>query len=446
MSDRDLRHAAWRILRRVEQGAPLGPALDSVLADLEDDRHRRQLAELVKGTLRLQGRYDALLERLARPGLRVRPAVRTALRLGLHQLLGMEGVPAYAAVDQTVRLVRRVGGRGAAGFANAVLQNVARRLAAAADRPPQEALAELLPPRAEDPAGWLSAWHSHPRWLVERWLARWGEEATERLLRHDNLPPPLTLAVLPPAEPGRLARELVAAGIAVTPGTLSPRALRVDGRLDRSRLRRLLATHPDLVVQDEAVLAATEFLLADAEPPAVDLCAAPGGKTLHLLRRLPAGEVCAADVDRRRLPLLREAAKRIESPPPPVVCADGRRPPWRDGTFGTVLLDGPCSGTGVLRRHPEGRWRLEPRLPASNGERLWELAMAAARLLRPGGLLLYATCSLEPEENEAVVERLREALPWLEPAPVDGLWQRQWLPWREGADGFFAVRLRRKEG
>ena len=445
MTPPDPRRLAWQVLRRVETGGPLPELLDDAMARLPADRDRRRLSELVRGTLRWQGRYDTVLDRLARPGLRVRPPVRTALRLGLHQLLAMDGVPVHAAVHATVDLARHAGGAGAARFANAVLREVARRLARApAGEEPAAALRDLFPDPAADPAGWLSAWHSHPRWLVERWLARWGQEAVEALLRHDNAVPPQALAVLPPADPEAERQALDAAGVPVAPGRLSPRALVLQRRLSRRELGELLAARRDLLVQDEAVLAATEFLLTGAAAPAADLCAAPGGKTLHLLRRLPPGGVTALDRDRRRLPDVRAAAKRIAAAPPAVVCADGRRPPLRPGTLATLLLDGPCSGTGVLRRHPEGRWRLRPETPARNGERLLALALAAADLLRPGGRLLYGTCSLEPEENEQVVARLREARPDLVPDPVDGAWERHWRPWRDGADGFYAARLRRE--
>jgi 16S rRNA (cytosine967-C5)-methyltransferase len=203
-----------------------------------------------------------------------------------------------------------------------------------------------------------------------------------------------------------------------------------------------------VIVQDASVQEATTWLLEalpETDEPLLDMCAAPGGKTARVAASRPGGApLVAADARPTRLPLLTAAAKRIESRPVPVVLADGTRPPFRDGAFGGVLVDGPCSGTGVLRHHPEGRWHLTPDTPGRNGIVLLELARHAAGLLRPGGVLLYATCSLEPEENEQVVGALLHAVPDLAPA-ADGLgrWQRRWLPGSAPGDGFYAARLRR---
>ncbi|MFO7610410.1 MAG: hypothetical protein R6X35_14690, partial [Candidatus Krumholzibacteriia bacterium] len=195
---------------------------------------------------------------------------------------------------------------------------------------------------------------------------------------------------------------------------------------------------------------ATGWLLAGLpapDGPVLDLCAAPGGKTRRLAAAWPdAPLLVAADARVGRLPLLRDAAARGDGCPVALAAADGAAPPFAPGRFAVVLLDGPCSGTGVLRHHPDGRLRLRPGVPAANGRILRVLARQAAELLRPGGVLLYATCSLEPEENEQVLDSLLAGGVPLAPLPHpdDGLWRRTWLPGAGDGDGFFAARLRRE--
>jgi len=437
------RRRALAALRAHAHGAPFDAVLDDALAALSDPRERAFCAELIQGVVRLRARYDHLIDAFARRPERIATDVRQVLRLALHQLLACDGVPDYAAVDQAVGLARRAGGAGAARFVNGLLQTVRRRLG---ETPAARAasLPSFYPPAGEDPVAHLAAWGSHPRWLVERWAARYGAADTAAICEAGNAPPPLWLHVLPGADPDAAAADLAAAGAPCTPGPF-PRALRLEVRLSREELGALLATRPHLLVQDLHVQEATAFLAAGVEGPLLDLCAAPGGKTVVVRSGLPADAfVVAADADRARLAPLRANLERVEPGPVSVVSADGRRAPFRAGAFATVLLDGPCSGTGVLRHHPEGRWRLTPETPARNGALLRDLAVAAAALLRPGGRLLYATCSLEPEENEDVMAALAAAVPDLEPDPgPGGETDRRWLPRAGGGDGFYAARRRR---
>ncbi len=439
-----VRRLAWDVLQRAELDENLDFALDAALARLEDERDRRFLAELVKGTLRWRGRYDHLVRRFSRKDAATPPEIADVLRLGLHQLLGMDRVPDHAALHQSVALARDVAGPWPAPFVNGLLQSVRR---AVGDEPRQpDALHALFPDPERDPDGWLASWWSHPRWLVARWRARYGLAQTAELCRCNNLPPPLTVHVLAPADPSAVAAALAAAGRPSRPGALSPRALLLATE-ERAALAALLATRPELIVQDEAVQAACDLLLDGVAGPALDLCAAPGGKTARLRATLGAQALLvAADHSAARLRKLRTAAKRIDAGPDLVVSADGRAPPFRPASFATVLLDGPCTGTGVLRHHPEGKWRLRPEAVAGSAARLTELARQAALLLQPGGRLLYATCSLEPEENQDVLQAILAADPSLAPCPwhANGEWSRTWLPQREGADGFFAARLYRR--
>jgi len=221
-------------------------------------------------------------------------------------------------------------------------------------------------------------------------------------------------------------------------------------------LTSILEQRGDLIVQDPAVQEATAWLAAqlvatdangtlEAVRRLLDLCAAPGGKTAHLAAALPPGwSIAAMDRTLGRIRLLNGTLERTRSDRAGAVLGDGLRPPFAAGTFDAVLLDGPCSGTGVLRHHPDGRWRVQPEDLERNGETLRRLALQAVDLLVPGGLLLYATCSLEPQENQDVLKAVRAERKDLVPAPEESA-GRVGLPGRDGGDGFFAAGLRREK-
>lgn len=454
MSALPARDAAHAVLVAVAVGRHLDEKLDAAL-DRAEPRDRGLLASLVRGTLQWQGRYDHLITRFCRKRRPRDPALLAVLRLGLHQLCGLDGVPAHAAVHETVELCRRRVGEPETGFVNGLLQAVLRELPGGAATGGGRAAREAaLRPWFDDlrpgSVAWLAAWHSHPAWLVERWVARHGAAAVEGLCAFNNRPVPVTLHVREPFAVDAAATDLERAGQPCQPCEGGPRALQFAQAPERATLVELLAARPWLTVQDPTVQEATHWLAepalaaAGSQDALVDLCAAPGGKTALLAGAWP-GALLAADSTPGRLALLRGTLKRIEAPGVGVLLADGRRPPLRPGSLAAVLLDGPCSGTGVLRHHPEGRWRLRESHVLRSAERLRELAAAAAELARPGGRLLYATCSLEPQENEDVVDALLAARGDFEPEPDDqGRWRRLWLPGAGGGDGFFAARLRRR--
>lgn len=454
MSAEPVRLRALDMLLDVGEGALLDQHLDAVLDEMRAAGRPRQervfLAELVRGTLQWQARYDHLIDSLARRKPPADPRLRTLLRLALHQLVGMDGVPARAAIHQAGELCRARLPARLVGFVNGLLQGARRRLRPQDDLPApdrQRLLRSVFADLESDGAAWLAAWHSLPLWLVERWLCHWEPATVGTVCAATNQRPPVAFRALEGTDPQAAARTLAAVGCPVAVGN-DPRTLLCLERPGRRTIARALAREPGLIVQDPSVQEATGWLLdaiPDGDEPLLDLCAAPGGKTARLAAACPgASPLVAADARATRLPLLVGAVKRIESRPVPVVLADGTRPPFRTGSFGAVLVDGPCSGTGVLRHHPEGRWQLVPQTPGHNGIVLLEMARQAAGLLRPGGVLLYATCSLEPEENEQVVGALLHAVPGLEPAADRlGRWQRRWLPGQAPGDGFYAARLRR---
>jgi 16S rRNA (cytosine967-C5)-methyltransferase len=427
------RRAALAVLRAVRRGALADRALAKALERLEP-RERAWTQELVYGTLRLRGRLDYLLAPLVRRGLdALEPDVLDVLRLAAYQLLEMDGVPDYAAVSQAVEQARAVGGRGADRLVNGVLRAwLARR---------QE---PAWPDADRDPAGYLAAWGSHPRWLVERWIARWGVEETRRLVEANNRRPELYVRPIGVSAADAVAR-LEAAGIAAEPVPFAPDSVRV---LPPAGAAEALAAAP-AVVQDPAAALVVRYAAVPAGGLVADLAAAPGGKALALAEH--ARYTVAADASLARLGRVGENAARVGAARLGLLVADARRPPLRDAAADAVLLDVPCTGTGTFRRHPDARWRLQPADLDALVALQREMLEAAAALPRPGGLLIYSTCSLEPEENEAQVDwfldRHREyALQppaSFDPALLDARGCLAVLPQRWGVDGAFAARLQR---
>lgn len=428
------RRVALEVLRRVAGGDLADRALDYEAARL-DPRDRAWAQELVYGTLRLRGRIDHLLGALVRGGTdKLEAEVLDVLRLGTYQLLEMDSVPPYAAVSQSVELARAAGAGRAAGLVNGVLQNLKRQRRSIG-----------FPDFSADPAAHLETWGSHPRWLVERWIARWGAEDARALVDADNRRPELYIRPLGVSVDEARAR-LGEAEIASEPVDFAPDSVRI---LPPATAVEALAAVP-AVVQDPAAALVVRYAAVPEGATVIDLAAAPGGKALGMAER--AAHVAAADLSPRRIARVAENAARIgwAGRIGPVV-ADGRHPPFRAADL--VLLDAPCTGTGTFRRHPDGRWRVAPDDLAALATLQGELLEAAAALVRPGGVLVYSTCSLEREENEERVEAFLAQHPDFEPRPepgavpaevVDAAGRLCVLPQRHGVDGAFAARLGRR--
>ena len=389
---RPVRSIALGILVRVDRdGAHAAPLLDARGEGLPP-RDRDLLRALVKRTLRGALRLDHVLARhLDRPADRLDPAVRSALRLGAAQLLLMDRIPRHAAVDETVRAIKEMAPR-AAGLVNAVLRRVASR----EERPGRID----LPPGA-DPVTRLALEFSHPEWLVRRWQVDLGEAETRAALAADEIDAPMDLLADPRLGGiGALCAELRTSGVEAEPSPWAPLALTVRAGP--------AASHPLVRSGALAVVDAAAQAMVEALPPAetvVDLAAAPGGKTRTLLARGIARRVVALEKTASRATRLASnlsgAGRRAEVL---VVRADAARPPLPPGRFESVLLDAPCSGTGTLRKNPEIRLRLRPEGLAAFAAAQRRLLAAGLSLLAPGGTLAYMTCSLEPEENEEVVD------------------------------------------
>jgi len=429
----DARFAAAAICADLRDGEFLDPAFERRTALLEP-RDRRWVRELVYGMLRRRQWVDAVLDGRVKTGLaRMQPELRDLLRLGAYQLLFMDSVPAYAAIGETVELAKRRESVGAGGLVNAVLRRVDRE---------RDALAVATP---ADPVGALALRESHPDWLVARWLDRFGIDATTALLAANNATAPVVARPIG-ISADELRQAFADAGVVALPAPLLDDSLVLEQVASLTTLPAFVEGHFHL--QDPASTLVTRYA---AFPPGAivgDLCAAPGGKGIELART--AALVCSADVSSTRMERVVENIDRLRAENVVPLVADARHPALRD--VDAVLVDVPCTGTGTFRRHPDGRWRLRPSDLAVMGALQAQILAAAAGAVRPGGLLVYSTCSLEPEENDVQVDRfLAERPEWsLEPPPrgtvpetVLDAGRLRVLPHQHRTDGAFAARLRR---
>ncbi|WP_372444727.1 RsmB/NOP family class I SAM-dependent RNA methyltransferase [Streptomyces coffeae] len=455
-----VRILAFEALRAVdERDAYANLVLPPLLRKAREDegfdaRDAALTTELVYGTLRHQGTYDAIIAACVdRPLREVDPPVLDVLSLGAHQLLGTR-IPTHAAVSASVELARVVLGDGRAKFVNAVLRRIA-------SHDLDGWLERVAPPYDEDPEDHLAVVHSHPRWIVS---ALWdalggGSTGIEDLLAADNERPEVTLV----ARPGRTTPDELLAAVgdqAAAPGRWSPYAVRLTEGGEPAALEAVREGHAG--VQDEgSQLVALALAAAPLDGPDrrwLDGCAGPGGKAalLAALAAQRGASLLAAEKQPHRARLVGRALAGNPGPYQ-VIAADGTRPPWRPGAFDRVLVDVPCTGLGALRRRPEARWRRRPEdlagfAPLQRG--LLREALAAVRI---GGVVGYATCSPHPAETRAVVEDVLKGrggpaatAEWIDARPLmpgvpalgDGPDVQLW-PHLHGTDAMYLALLRR---
>lgn len=401
-------------------------------------------AELVFGVLRRQGTLDhILLQLLEKPMVELDPQALVILRIGLYQLTCLDRIPESAAVNESVNLAKEIT-PGTSGLINAVLRNYLRR---------RDTIS--FPDITTNPVAAIAARHSQPEWLVEQWLDQLGAAEAQLLAEASSQQPPLTLRVNTlRSSREELLQKFKVHGIEATPCSFSPDGIAVAGR-------HIISTLPGFeaglfAVQDEASQIASLLLGAAPGERIWDACAAPGGKCCHIAQQMDdRGELIATDISRSKLTLVQDNLRRLGISSATTAVADLHQPDtFPDGSFDRILLDAPCSGLGVIRRNPEAKWRLFSgditRLAAVQKT----LLKNAASRLKPGGTLLYSTCSTSEAENELVVEdfllhhpgfvleNLKELFPaWSELIAFYGMF-RVW-PHRHGMDGFFAARIKR---
>jgi 16S rRNA (cytosine967-C5)-methyltransferase len=448
------RRAAFDILHRIEKERSFADILidRAVSSGSLKGPDKGLLTELVYGVLRRQGTLDHVINQFSRQKVeRLERNILILLRLGLYQLLYLDRIPVSAAVNETVEMAKSLAPR-APGLVNALLRR--------ADR---ERDAVRYPDPVKDPVTYLSARYSHPQWIVKDWLELLGREEAESLASAMAEPPPLTLRTNTlKISRDELIGRLADSGVSAIPAIYSPAGVQVTTRVPLASLtefREGLCT-----IQDESSQLAAIFLAPEPGERVLDLCAAPGGKATHLAQIMEnQGSITACDSVQRKLALIDDNAKRLQIGIIKTVPLDASRPlstPLLErlgaGSFDRILVDAPCSGLGVIRRNPDGKWWKSADDLGEITRRQKAILAGSAALLEGNGLLLYATCSTSREENEEVVadflskrpdfmlEDLREHFPeWGELFTDTGCF-RGW-PHRHGMDGFFAALLRRKQ-
>lgn len=446
------RRAALRVLLAVEK--------DGAYANLELRRLTRTwrlrpsdqslLTELVFGTLRRQGTLDWVIQRYSTvPLSQMNYIVRSIIRLGAYQILYLDRVPFRAACSEAVEMAKSRGLHGLSGFVNALLRKIVRN---------KEKIS--YPDPEKETALYLSIKHSHPLWLVERWLTRFGEEETAALCKANNETPPVALRCNTlKTTPDHLREMLTGEGLKVRSSPLVAEGIIVEKAPFLPQLSSFRSGY--YAVQDESSMIAATVLNPLPGAFVIDACSGPGGKTTHFAQLMNnRGRILAFDVHEHRLRLVEDACRRLGVTIVETRLLDARELPEQIGEKADyILVDVPCSGLGVIRRRPELRWRVKPGDLLKHAAQQLEILGEAGKCLKTGGTMLYSTCSTEPEENSGVVnsflmeytgfksEELRLSFPLVNSCDkIDvkkGLLQL--LPHRHGTDGFFLACLRKTE-
>jgi 16S rRNA (cytosine967-C5)-methyltransferase len=441
-----VRKLALGVLCRVEASGGFADQLIAALTAAQGltPQARAFLRELTYGVLRWRNRLDWMLQQCSDRRLEaLTSAVRNLLRLGAYQLCFMDHLPPYAAVSETVQLAKQVGHAGVVAYVNAVLRAVERHRGALS-----------LPEAGTELLAYLTITQSHPHWLVERWLAHYGPQQTIAMCQANNLRPPLVARVNSRrATRERFLDSLTAEGCEAEPCRYAP-----DGVLIRA--------HPELnqlqsyrdgwfTVQDEAAILCGYLLTPQPGERVLDACAAPGGKATHAAELMgDRGVILCLDHSQQRLSLVVENARRLGLQGLRSVVGKAETMEFKQ-SFDRILVDAPCSGLGVLRRHPDAKWRKGPELIGMMARQQASMLAHLSQFVKPDGLLLYVTCSVEAEENQDLVKEflIRHSDYQLEAVTSDlptaarvlareGGWFQTW-PGPENLDGFFGARLRR---
>jgi len=425
------RWVAFEILTKVDKGHFSSVLLAGDAKRLEPS-DRALCHELVLGVLRRQLYLDRCIEHFANKKLeKLDRPVLLALRLALYQLRFLTRIPASAAVDEAVKLVQAVRLSSARAFVNAVLRRATRELN-------YDPTTEL-----SDPIEKLSIETSHPQWLIERWVSSFGLEETERFARSNNDTPATAFRIIRSrANESKVVSRLRGAGVVLDSSRIAAGAWRTP---TSSRVVRELAENGEIYLQDEASQMVAELVEAQKNDRVLDLCSAPGGKATLIADRSEAF-VVASDVSKRRLATVLRSVETQNLKRVSLMVLDAMQSlPFEDATFDRVLVDAPCSGTGTLRHNPEIRWRLRPQDFARLASQQAQFLQNASKVLKVWGRLVYSTCSVELEENEAVVTEFLKRNGGFKQVQLRQSWAltsseslRTW-PQRQGTDGFFVA-------
>lgn len=440
------RRVALTVLHKVAaEGAFANIALNNELNRAELSPRDRGLAtELVYGTLRRQGSLDYILELFLTKPLKKLPLwILLILRMGLYQMRYMDKIPDSAAINESVKLAKKFGHQGTAGLVNGTLRSICRQ--------PEKI---IFPNPEEDPAAYISAYHSHPLWLAERWLKEYGFEDTVKLCEYNNSSPELALRCNTlKADPAEIIKNLQTAGIKAVQGKFAAESILVNGA-EGSLLNQYIAeglVYP----QHQSSLLPPLALAPRAGSRVIDACAAPGGKTTHLAQLMNnSGEIRAFDVFAHKVELIRDNCRRLGIDIVTAAEADSRNLPeelndWAD----YVLVDAPCSGLGVLRIRPDARWQKTPESIGELAAVSYDILKCAARKVKVGGYILFSTCTVTHEENQELAEKFLAEHKNFRPAVIDKMpkmiyenaWAWQVLPQKHGIDGFFLAKFQRVE-
>lgn len=446
---RDARSVALDILLKIEQDQAFSNLQlhQTLVRSRLEKQDAALVTELVYGTLQRQNTIDYFLEKYVAKGMqKLEPWVRQLLRLSFYQIFYLDRIPHHAAVNEAVNIAKKRGHRGISGMVNGVLRNVIRNLDS------------LKIPDTLPPAKRIALQHSHPEWLVRRWIGQFGEEETEMMCEENNKAPDVSLRVnRMKKDREAMISELQSNGYDAIPSLLSD-----DGIVIRSRSGNLANTkwyeQGELSIQDESSMVVASVLDAGPGMKVLDCCAAPGGKTTHIAETMDdRGELWANDIHEHKQALIDAQVKRLGLTCVKTIVGDATRLQDRfpSGSFDRILLDAPCSGLGVIRRKPDIKWRKTEKELAELPDLQYELLVEAAGLVKPGGVLVYSTCTLNHEENERVIERflsehrvfeadhrIVEFVPQaLRPSVDEQRGHIVILPHHYGSDGFYIARL-----
>ena len=455
----EVRMLAWSLLQQIEKSGTFADLLiDQTFAQNSRLRplDRAFIMELVLGTLRWRGRLDFAIHRLSKlPEKKIDPRVFNLLRMGAYQILFLDRVPVSAAINESVQLAKAIfKNEKISGFTNAILRSLARAKNY-----------EALPSFEQNPVDYLTQTLSHPRWMVERWVKEFGLEMARKICIANNRRPPFTVRV----NTLKVSREAVqkkikALGLELQPTTFAPEGLVFAESFPPAQ--DVLFQEGLYFVQDEASQIVSHLLTPQAGERVLDVCAAPGGKSTHLAQLMEdRGEIIAMDLHGPKVNLIRDNCRRMGLSIIKAWRGDASKslPFSPEMTLDRILVDAPCTGLGTLHRHPEAKWRLKPDDPLRLGHLQMALLKNVCSRLKPGGVLVYSTCTMTQEENDSVVETflkthgdfrledLRSVVPnaWAPLIDTQGFLRTypEMIISRDDyrLDGFFAARMRKRE-